>query len=159
MAPLTRKRRAAALVAAAVALLVGGTASEARVTRITISKVTSPQFNGQSFGNVGTYEELRGTFTGEIDPNDRRNTVITDINLAPTNARGKVEYTATFTLLKPVDMGKASGVLVYGASGWQGDMVFEPNNPAETIRVPVAKDVTSPTFARFVTVQGNVNTQ
>ena len=199
MATIGGKRRVAAVFAAAGALLVGGTASEARVTRITISKTTSPQFNGQTFGNVGTYEELRGTFSGEIDPNDRRNAVITDINLAPRNMRGKVEYTATFTLLKPVDMGLASGVLVYGvsnrggralgtgminvtadkpagdgfpyntghvyvASGWQGDLVFDPNSAAETISVPVAKNpdgssVTSPTFARFVTVAGNVNTQ
>ena len=98
------RKRAVAVVAAAGALLVGGTASEARVTSITIGKVTSPQFNGQSFGNVGQYEELRGTFTGEIDPNDRRNAVITDINLAPRNMRGNVEYTATFTLLKPIHM-------------------------------------------------------
>src|SRR6266436_5923935 len=195
MAAIGTKRRVAAVFAAAGALLVGGTASEARVTRITISKTTSPQFNGQTFGNVGTYEELRGTFSGEIDPNDRRNAVITDINLAPRNMRGKVEYTATFTLLKPVDMGLASGVLVYGvsnrggralgtgminvtadkpagdgfpyntghvyvASGWQGDLVFDPTNAAETISVPVARNpdgssVTSPTFARFVTVSGN----
>src|SRR6266436_4394881 len=199
MAAIGRKRRVAAVFAAAGALLVGGTASEARVTRITISKTTSPQFNGQTFGNVGTYEELRGAFSGETDPNDRRNAVITDINLAPRNMRGKVEYTATFTLLKPVDMGLASGVLVYGvsnrggralgtgminvtadkpagdgfpyntghvyvASGWQGDLVFDPNSAAETINVPVARNpdgssVTSPTFARFVTVAGNVNTQ
>jgi len=185
------------------ALLVSG-AAEARVTKITIGKVTSPQFNGQTFGpggSIGTYEELRGTFSGEIDPFDRRSAVITDILLAPRNSRGKVEYTATFTLLKPVDMGKASGVLVYGvsnrggralgtgmidvtadkpagdgfpynaghvyvASGWQGDLVFngDPNVAAETISVPVAKNpdgssVTSRTFARFVTVAGNVNTQ
>jgi hypothetical protein len=199
MAKLGRKRRVAAIAAAAGALLVGSTASEAKVTRITITRVTSPQFNGQSFGNVGTYEELRGTFSGEIDPNDLRNAVITDINLVPPNARGKVEYTATFTLLKPVDMGQASGVLVYGvsnrggralgtgmigvtaekpagdgfpyntghvyvASGWQGDLVFNPTSTVETISVPVAKNpdgssVTSPTFARFVTVAGNVNTQ
>jgi hypothetical protein len=180
-------------------LLIGATASEARVTRITISKVTSPQFNGQSFGNVGMYEELRGTFSGEIDPNDRRSAVITDINLAPRNARGNVEYTATFTLLKPIDMSRASGVLVYGvsnrggralgtgminvttdapagdgfpynpghvyvASGWQGDLVFDPTSAAESIQVPVARNpdgssITSPTFARFVTVAGEVNTQ
>ena len=195
----TSSKLVAVVVAAAGTLFVGAAASEARVTRITISKVTSPQFNGQSFGNVETYEELRGTFTGEIDPNDRRNAVITDINLAPRNARGKVEYTATFTLLKPVDMGRASGVLVYGvsnrggralgtgminvtadmpagdgfpyitghvyiASGWQGDLVFNPTSAAEGISVPVAKNldgssITSPTFARFVTVAGNVNTQ
>jgi hypothetical protein len=175
--------------------LLVGAASEARVTRITISKTTSPQFNGQTFGSVGTYEELRGTFSGEIDPFDRRSATITDILLAPRNSRGKVEYTATFTLLKPVDMGRASGVLVYGvsnrggralgtgminvttdkpagdgfpynpghvyvASGWQGDLVFDPASAAETISVPVAKNldgssITSPTFARFVTVSGN----
>jgi hypothetical protein len=39
--------------------------------------------------------------------------VITDINLAPRNANGKVEYTTTFTLYKPVDMSNASGVLEY----------------------------------------------
>ena len=114
------RKRAVAVVAAAGALLVGGTASEARVTSITVGKVTSPQFNGQSFGNVGQYEELRGTFTGEIDPNDRRNAVITDINLAPRNMRGNVEYTATFTLLKPIHMENASGVLVYGVSNRGG---------------------------------------
>jgi len=174
------------------------TGSHGRVTTIKITKVTSPAFNGQVFP-VGTYEELRGVFTGEVDPHDRRSAVITDILLAPLNARGKVEYTATFTLLKPVDMGRASGVLVYGvsnrggralgtgminvtaaqpagdgfpyntghvyvASGWQGDLVFDPTSAAETIQVPVAKNldgssITSPTFARFVTVPGNVNTQ
>jgi hypothetical protein len=201
MATLAGKRRVAAVVAAVGALFVGSTASEARVTRITIGKVTSPQFSGQTFGpngSVGTYDELRGTFSGEIDPFDRRNAVITDILLAPRNARGNVEYTATFTLLKPHDMGRASGVLIYGvsnrggralgtgminvttaqpagdgfpynpghvyvASGWQGDLLFDPNVAAETISVPVARNdgssVTSPTFARFVTVAGNVNTQ
>ena len=105
---------------AVAALLMAGTASEARVTTITIGKTTRPQFNGQSFGSVGQYEELRGIFTGEIDPNDRRNAVITDIKLAPTNGHGMVQYTATFTLLKPIDMGKASGVLVYGVSNRGG---------------------------------------
>jgi hypothetical protein len=196
MAAIGRKGRGAAVVAAGV-LLVGSTASEARVTGITITKTTNPQFNGQTFGNVGMYEELRGTFSGEIDPNDRRNAVITDINLAPRNIRGMVEYTATFTLLKPIEMANASGVLVYGvsnrggralgtgminvpgkpagdgfpyntghvyvASGWQGDLVFDPTSAFETISVPVAKNpdgssVTSPTFARFVTPAGNVNT-
>src|SRR6266404_1567076 len=195
MATIGGKRRIAAIFAAAGALLIGGTASEALVTRITISKTTSPQFNGQTFGNVGMYEELRGTFSGEIDPNDRRNAVITDINLAPRNVRGNVEYTATFTLLKPSNKDRVSGVLIYGvsnrggralgtgmigvttdkpagdgfpyntghvyvASGWQGDLVFDPTSAAETISVPVAKNpdgssVTSPTFARFVTVSGN----
>jgi Alpha/beta hydrolase domain len=187
-----RYRTALAAVAGGV-LLIAAAASEARITRIMI-RSTSLVFNGQTFGNVGAYEEVRGTATGELNPLDPRNAVITDIQQAPRNTNGKVEYTATFTMLKPVDMSKASGVLVYGisnrggralgfgnigvtpanpagdgfdqkpghvylASGWQGDLVFNPALPAETIEVPVIEGVTGPTFARFVTVAGNVNTR
>jgi hypothetical protein len=37
-----------------------------------------------SFGSVGQYEKLRGRAFGEVDPNDQRNTIITDIKLAPS---------------------------------------------------------------------------
>jgi Alpha/beta hydrolase domain len=165
----------------------------AGVTAITITG-TTPAFGGRVFGDVGAYEQVRGVVSGALDPLSRHNAVITDIELAPRNADGKVTYRATFTLLKPVDMSRSSGVLVYGvpnrggralgygnlggsatdagdgfdqkpghvylASGWQGDIAF--NNAAtaqETIEVPVVAGVTSPTFARFVTVGGNVNTR
>jgi hypothetical protein len=65
------------------------------------------------FGDVGAYEQVRGVASGELDPFSRHNAVITDINLAPRNASGKVAYTTTFTLLKPVDMSRASGAMVY----------------------------------------------
>jgi len=53
---------------------------------------------------------------------------------------------------------------VYLWSGWQGDLVFNPAAATESIDVPIAKNpdgssITGPTFARFVTVPGNVNTQ
>lgn len=76
---------------------------DAEVIRITISS-RAPAFNGQSFGAAGPYEDMRGVAFGEIDPRGPKNTVITDIELAPRNARGLVEYRATFTLGKPVDM-------------------------------------------------------
>jgi hypothetical protein len=102
--------RAIAGVAAVLALSV---TAQARVTQIVITERTTPIFNGQSFGAAGQYERIRGTAAGEIDPNDRRNAVITDIQFAPRNARGHVEYSATFTIVKPVDMSKASGVMTY----------------------------------------------
>ncbi len=86
--------------------------AHARVVQITISK-TAPAFNGQSFGKVGAYEVIRGTAMGELDPADRRNAVITDIQFAPRNANGKVEYKTSFSILKPVDMTKANGFMVY----------------------------------------------
>src|SRR5688572_20380606 len=96
----------------AVALSLCVAPAHARVTSITVGAPTL-LFGGQPFGTVGAYEQLRGTVTGELDPLDPHNAVITDINLAQRNANGKVGYTATFTLHRPVNMGNASGVMVY----------------------------------------------
>ena len=93
------------------ALAVAGIA-ESRVTKITIAS-TTPLFSGQAFGTAGAYEQIKGTASGEIDPNDRRNAVITDIMLAPRNTNGRVEYTTSFTIYKPVDMSRASGVMTF----------------------------------------------
>lgn len=84
----------------------------AEVRRITIS-ARGPFANGQAFGPVGPYEEIRGLAFGEIDPRDPKNALITDIELAPRNARGLVEYRTTFTLRKPLDLSRAAGVLFY----------------------------------------------
>jgi len=83
------------------------------VTQIVITTKTSPVFNGQSFGPAGAYEMLRGVATGEINPSDRRNVGITDIQLAPKLANGNVQYKSTFTIYKPIDMSKAPGVMLY----------------------------------------------
>ena len=50
----------------------------------------SATFDGKSFGTVGQYEKIRGTAFGELNPLDPHNAVITDIALAPRNARGNV---------------------------------------------------------------------
>ncbi|MEO8367875.1 MAG: alpha/beta hydrolase domain-containing protein [Candidatus Solibacter sp.] len=84
----------------------------ARVIKITIVS-RAPAFNGQAMGPFGAYEKIKGIATGELDPKDRRNAVITDIELAPRNAGGRVVYRANFTLVKPVDGTKAPGVLLY----------------------------------------------
>jgi hypothetical protein len=112
MSNFSRQIRILPLIAGCGALLFSMGALQARVTHITISK-TAPALQGQTFGKTGAYEIVKGTATGEIDPADRRNAVITDIRFAPRNANGKVSYTTTFSILKPVDMTKASGILVY----------------------------------------------
>jgi hypothetical protein len=109
--PCTRKDIRVVLTIC-VLLLCLAEVAQARVTQVTISK-TAPAFNGRSFGKVGAYEVIRGRATGEIDPADRRNAVITDIQFAPRNTNGKVTYTTTFSILKPVDMTKANGIMVY----------------------------------------------
>jgi hypothetical protein len=156
------------------------TSLRARVTRVEIEKRDSPAFNGQSFGKAGQYETLSGHFYGELDPADKHNTIITDLQLAPRNARGMVEYVGTFAISKPVDMTKSSGVLIYtvpnrgnGApngsaeghisvvSGWQGDVT--PRAGIQTISVPVAKNpdgspITGPVMERFINMAPGATT-
>jgi hypothetical protein len=126
---------------------------------------------GQPVGGAGPFELIRGKVHGEIDPRDPHNAIIQDLDLAPRNGRGMVEYVATFALAKPVDMRTSARVLLYQVvnrgngqavagpegyvslvSGWQGDVIPTANN--QTISVPIAKHndgspVTGPVLARF----------
>lgn len=134
--------------------------------RLTIT--ATEDFPG-SYGSVGAYEKLTGTLQGELDPKDPHNAVIQDLGLAPVNARGLVDYSADFVMLKPKDMTKANGLLRYDApnrgnmltllnptatpgdavylqrgytvlySAWQGDV--PKSSPARlTATVPVARN-------------------
>ena len=86
--------------------------AEARITRIEITTIESPTFravstdpnSARTFGTAGAYEKLRGKAYGEVDPRDKQNRVITDIELAPRNARGNVEYSMDIYILKPVNL-------------------------------------------------------
>ncbi|MBQ1762579.1 MAG: hypothetical protein IIZ92_06730, partial [Aquincola sp.] len=157
-------KKLACLPLAAALLWAAG--AEARVVRITID--SSTPVAGGPFGSAGAYELLRGTAYGEIDPADPRNALITDIELAPRNANGKVAYAAQFALHKPVDMGRASGVMVYNVpnrgnlatpytaddpgflwrrgdvllqSAWQGDLpITSPTANSLGIDVPIARN-------------------
>ena len=147
---------------AGLALALGTVSAEARVTKIVIEKKTSPAFDGASFGSAGQYEILVGRAYGELDPNDPHNAIIQDINLAPKNAKGNVEYMATFQIVKPIDMSKASHLMWHDvpnrggrltivpaernfgdvglSSGWQGDATgaTAPKENNDYVVVPVA---------------------
>jgi hypothetical protein len=86
----------------------------ARIIRIAIDQKQSPAYGGKSFGAAGQYEILAGRAFGELSPKSQHNTIITDLELAPRNPQGRVEYVATFTIVKPIDVAKSNGVLFYG---------------------------------------------
>jgi hypothetical protein len=48
--------------------------------------------DGMTFGSVGSYEVIKGKLYYEIDPQHPGNTVIVDLQYAPKNADGKVEF-------------------------------------------------------------------
>src|SRR5258708_2338359 len=103
------------LIGASIALIAATAAAEARVTRIEITKV-EPFVAGQPFGNTGAYEKVVGRYHGELDPAQPLNAVIVDLDKAPRNARGMVEYSSDFYILKPVDLAKGNGAIFYEAS-------------------------------------------
>jgi Alpha/beta hydrolase domain len=85
---------------------------QARIIRIEITGTDSPTYSGRTFGNVGAYEKLRGRAYGEVDPKLPENALITDIQLAPRNAKGMAEYAIDIYILKPVDLRKGNHRLV-----------------------------------------------
>jgi len=149
-----RPRNAVLRLATVVLALAGfaGTAA-AQLTRIEMEVVESPALDGRSFGHVGQYERLRGLAYGAVDPNDARHKDIVNLALAPRNADGKVEYSTTVEIYRPVDMSRWNRAIYHtvpnrggaGAGedallergfalirvGWQGDLT-----PTETNIVP-----------------------
>ncbi|MCC2675948.1 MAG: hypothetical protein K0R58_2895 [Ramlibacter sp.] len=127
---------AAALLSLALGACGGGSGGDRPAPQQTLTiSATQPFANGASFGAVGAYEQLTGTIKGEVDPKDPRNKIIQDLEFAPANARGMVEYTADFVMLKPRDMSKASGVLRYDAPN-RGNVLTIPNpsaNPGDAV--------------------------
>lgn len=59
--------------------------------------------DGRPFGASGAYEKIAGVLRFAVDPASPANRAITDLGLAPRNARGAVEASADFYLLQPVD--------------------------------------------------------
>ena len=110
----TKRRLLRIGIASALAggMLVGVSAADARTTHIQVlTRATA--FGGYSFPGVGQYEAITGIAIGEVDPNDPKNALITDIQLAPRNANGTVSYQHNFYILKPIDLSKGNHKMMY----------------------------------------------
>jgi len=79
-------------------------AAAAFITDITVTSV-KPFADGAAFGEAGTYERITGTARGELDPLDVRNRGIVNLDKAPRNSGGNVEYEVEFDMLRPVKGG------------------------------------------------------
>ena len=97
----------------AIAVIIGWLAvlpAVAEVVRIDV-ETRSAVADGKSYGLAGPYERLAGRIYYAVDPANPANRVIGDIDFAPTNAAGKVEFSADFYLLKPVDPRAGNGTV------------------------------------------------
>lgn len=174
--PVVRPEGARAMprpVLSLTSLAIAATLAAPAAAQVTEVVIDSREPLPGDFGNAGAYEVLRGHYRGELDPADPRNAIITDLSLAPRNARGRVEYSATWAMTRPVDMSRASGVLIYDVpnrgftlpltgdpdghvhlvSGWQGDLA--PSPAQQTLVAPTAyntdgSSITGPVLALFL---------
>jgi Alpha/beta hydrolase domain len=87
-------------------------ASEARVVQFVVEH-REPFAGGVDWGNAGPYERLFGTAFMEVDPRDPLNAGIVDLDKAPRNARGMVEFSTPFYMVKPVDMVRGNRKIFY----------------------------------------------
>src|SRR6266487_1183402 len=89
-------RRSALFSIAAAVSLAWAPPSDARVTRIVVDRTQA--LAGQVAGET-PYETITGRAFGELDPGDQH------------NANGKVEYVASFFIVKPVTLSNSSGLM------------------------------------------------
>jgi hypothetical protein len=67
---------------------------------------------GKPFGDAGAYEKVIGTLRFSADPAHSLYRQITDIDRVTTNAGGRVEFSADFYVLKPVNVARDNGRLL-----------------------------------------------
>ncbi len=93
-------------------LLLSSSVLQAEVVSLDIRE-RQPFANGIAFGKSGPYEKLIGVAHFAIDPKQPCNQAIVDLDRAPRNADGKVEFEADFCILAPKDPSKGNGALFY----------------------------------------------
>jgi hypothetical protein len=109
------------ILTAALLLALTPSLAEARVVRLRIER-REVVLSGRPFGAAGPYEKLVGKVDFGLDPTLPANDIVVDLKLAPRNARGEVEASADFYLLKPLDPRRGNGRLFYevGNRGGKG---------------------------------------
>jgi hypothetical protein len=105
-----RSLRRAALAGLLVAL--SAVPAIAEITRVDIQR-REDVLGGKPFGSVGPYEKLVGKAYFAIDPANPRNKIIADLDKAPRNARGKVEFSSDLYIIKPKDPARGNGVVFF----------------------------------------------
>ncbi len=81
------------------------------LTRFEIAS-RSPYAGGQAFGPTGSFEQLDGIAHFAVDPRHPANGAIIDLDLAPRNGDGLVEFQADFSVVMPVAPARGNGRVI-----------------------------------------------
>jgi hypothetical protein len=83
-------------------------AGQAAVDLVEITSRTDV-LDGKPFGNAGAYEKIVGKVYFKVRPTDAPNRAIVDLDKAPRNAGGQVEFSSDLYILRPKDPARARG--------------------------------------------------
>jgi len=95
-----------------------------------------PFAGGMAFGKTGPYEVLTGVARFAVDPKSPRNQAIIDLELAPRNAEGKIEFEADICLLVPRDLARGNRALLYDVNNRGNKLVLGMFNSARSSNDP-----------------------
>ena len=93
--------------------------ADAHVSRVEILSRADIQ-DGRAFGLAGAYERIIGRVYFAINPENIHNRQIVDLDKAPRNAHGEVEFSADLYLFKPKDMAKGNNAVLFEVSNRGG---------------------------------------
>ena len=116
-------------------LLLAPVVAHAALTRVQVLE-RSDVLDGRSLGPAGAYERIVGKAHFTLDPALPANKQIRDLQLAPRNDRGLVEFTADLYVLKPRDPAKGNGTLLFEVSNRGGKGMLGRFNLADGSRDP-----------------------
>ena len=163
------------LLAAAVFALLTPGSGLAQVTTMELAVVESPALDGRAFGLAGQYERLVGVVHGEVDPHDPRHAAIINLERAPRNESGRVEYSTEIEIYRPIDLSRWNRAIYHtvpnrgGAGtaepallergfasvrvGWQGDIASTETNIVASLPIATHEDgspIVGPAVEEFV---------
>jgi hypothetical protein len=99
-----------------------------------------PFAGGAAFGDTGAYEKLVGVAHFAVDPKHPHNRDIVDLQLAPRNAEGKVEFDADFFILVPKDLSKGNRALLYDVNNRGNKLALGMFNSAANTNDPTTTE-------------------
>ncbi|TLU64645.1 hypothetical protein FE810_11190 [Thalassotalea litorea] len=102
----TQNSRFITVVIATLMMVITSPVTQAELVEQTVESQKEFRVQGQ------TYQAISGKFYFEFDPKHSANQAIADIDLAPTNAKGRVEATANFFIIQAKDPKQRRGALV-----------------------------------------------
>ena len=89
-----------------------------------------PFADGRCFEDTGPYERLVGRAHFAVDPESPAYSEVVDLDKAPRNSEGLVEYTADLCILKPIGPGNRRLFFGYGNRGNKRELQFFNDAPA-----------------------------